>query len=45
MLGKFLTAQEAFDFLCTLDENGDSDLVDLDNELVILPPGPRNEQY
>ncbi|GBL83419.1 hypothetical protein AVEN_110717-1 [Araneus ventricosus] len=32
---KFLTAQEALDFLWTLD---DSDLDDIDNELVILPP-------
>ncbi|GBN94103.1 hypothetical protein AVEN_182666-1 [Araneus ventricosus] len=35
MPSKFLTAQEALDFLWTLD---DSDLDDIDNELVILPP-------
>ncbi|GBL74868.1 hypothetical protein AVEN_243711-1 [Araneus ventricosus] len=34
---KFLTGQEALDFLWTLDG---SDLDDIDNELVILPPDP-----
>ncbi|GBN51160.1 hypothetical protein AVEN_236110-1 [Araneus ventricosus] len=35
MLRKFLNAQEALEFLCSLDDSG---LDDKDNELVILPP-------
>lgn len=37
MSRKFLTTQEALDFLWTLD---DSDFEDNDNELVIVPPDP-----
>lgn len=37
MSRKFLTTQEALEFLWTLD---DSDFEDADNELVILPPEP-----